>query len=230
MLWFVSSMFRAPRVYVLGWETEAVIEIEETNGGRHVARLAAPVLQYLGDHPGVRLSPAEVGRLATSGPEDGARLGAWLERAGLLEGDPDEGYALAARGGRLRRGSRGLILLVEDHASIAGMTETLLSSEGYTVIIVRNPLEAHALLRALRFDMILTDSFGPTLELAVRVLGPLLRRSAGTPVVLFTTHHWDPTRVQAEGFTDIVPQPFTVEPFLTRIDQLAAQRHAVGRS
>lgn len=205
-----------------------MIETEEASGARYAARMAAPVLQFLGDHPGVRLTAAEAGRLSCSSPEDGARLVAWLEHAGLLEGGAGAGYALAPPTGRRHRRTRALILLVEDHASIAGMTESLLTSEGYTVIIVRNPLEAHALLRAVRFDMILTDSFGPTLELAVRVLGPLLRRSAGTPVVLFTAHHWNPTRVQAEGFTDIIPQPFTVEPFLARIDQLAEQRQTAN--
>ena len=219
-----------------GPEVAVVMEIgasDETGSvaePRSAARLAAPVLRHLGEHPGVRLTVAEMARLVAAAPQDGEQLARWLLRAGLIEraaGAGDEpSYALATAP---RTASRpGLILLVEDHANVAYRTEGLLASEGYAVVIARNPLEAHALLRVLHFDLILTDSFGPTLELSVRVLAPLLRRAACTPVVLFTAHRWDGGRVQAEGFTDIIHQPLAVEPFLQRVDRLLAQRQAAG--
>jgi CheY-like chemotaxis protein len=151
-----------------------------------------------------------------------------MERSGLLHREVVDGesrYSLIAPWDQRRR-AHPLILLVEDHASIAGMTEAMLTSEGYNVVLARNPIEAHALLRSVAFDVILTDSFSPTLDLAVRVLGPLLRRGAGTPVVLFTAHHWNPARVQAEGFAELITKPFDVEPFLARVEQLAAVHQA----
>ncbi len=200
-------------------------------GMRGVSRLGAPVLRHLAEHPGQQLTSAEIGSLAAVGPEDSRRLVLWLERAGLLLRDSsgeEPLYMLADPAEQRQRRTRPLILLVEDHASIAGMTETVLTSEGYSVVMVRNPMEAHVILRVVTFDIILTDSFSPTLDLAVRVLGPLLRRSAVTPVVLFTAHHWNASRVQAEGFTEIITKPFEVDAFLARIEQLAAMHSVAG--
>jgi CheY-like chemotaxis protein len=190
-----------------------------------VARLSAVVLRHLADHPDVHLTEAELGAISGVGPGDVRRLVERLERSGLLQREAANGeprFSLVAPWDQRRRRTRPLILLVEDHASVAGMTEAMLTSEGYNVVLARNPMEAHALLRAVAFDVILTDSFSPTLDLAVRVLGPLLRRAAGTPVVLFTAHHWNPAQVQAEGFTELITKPFDVEPFLARVEQLAA--------
>lgn len=203
-------------------------------GTQGVSRLAAPVLRHFAEHPGARLSDDALGSIAGVAPRDGHRLGEWLERIGLLDRFDGNGtgarpiYALADPNEQRQRRTRPLIMLVEDEASVAGMTEAVLTSEGYNVVLVRNPLEAHVILRVIAFDVILTDSFSPTLELAVRVLGPLLRRSAGTPVVLFTAHRWNPARVQAEGFTEIVTKPFAVDAFLARMEQLTASHRAAG--
>jgi CheY-like chemotaxis protein len=196
--------------------------------------LVAPVLRHFAEHPGARLSDDAIGSLAGMTARDGHRLGEWLERIGLLDRIHADGtgagtaYALTDPNEQRQRRSRPLVLLVEDEASVAGMTEAVLTSEGYSVVLVRNPLEAHVILRVIAFDAILADSFSPTLELAVRVLGPLLRRSAGTPVVLFTAHHWNPARVQAEGFTEIVTKPFQVDAFLARMEQLTSSHRAAG--
>jgi CheY-like chemotaxis protein len=211
-------------------EFEASAGLEPPATLRSAARLAAPVLRHLGDHADVRLTASEMARVAGASPQEGEQLTAWLLRAGLVQralGAGDEpAYVLATGTRRATRG--GLVLLVEDHTSVACRTEGLLASEGYTVVIARNPLEAHALLRALSFDLILTDSFGPTLELSVRVLAPLLRRAVCTPVVLFTAHHWEVARVQAEGFTDIIHQPLAVEPFLQRVERLLELRQTAS--
>jgi len=203
-----------------------------SRGGKQgVSRLASVVLRRLSEHPGELLTEAQIGALAEI---DGARarqLTAWLERAGLLLSVGDDGaptYALAEPWEQRRRRQRPLILLVEDHGSIAGMTEAVLTSEGHSVVLVRNPLEAHVILRIVTFDVILTDSFSPTIDLAVRVLGPLLRRSAGTPVVLFTAHHWNPERVQAEGFTEIITKPFDIDVLLERVERLCAIHRTAG--
>lgn len=199
-----------------------------------VSRLAAPVLRHLAEQPGAQLSDDTLGSLAGVSPRDGRRLGEWLQRAGLLDRLPGNGaaggavYTLADPTEQRQRRTRPLVLLVEDEASVAGMTEAVLTSEGYGVVLVRNPLEAHVILRVIAFDAILSDSFSPTLELTVRVLGPLLRRSAGTPVVLFTAHHWNSARVQAEGFTEIVTKPFEVDDFLARMEQLTTSHRAAG--
>ncbi len=200
-------------------------------GTQGVSRLAAPVLRHFAENPGARLSDETIGSLAGVTPRDGRRLGEWLERVGLLDRGASGGQAistLADPSEQRQRRTRPLVLLVEDEASVAGMTEAVLTSEGYGVVLVRNPLEAHVILRVIAFDAILSDSFSPTLELTVRVLGPLLRRSAGTPVVLFTAHHWNPARVQAEGFTEIVTKPFEVEEFLARMEQLTASQRTAG--
>lgn len=200
-------------------------------GTQGVSRLAAPVLRHFAENPGARLTDATIGSLAGVGPRDGRRLGEWLERSGLLDRDLAEGepaYLLADPSEQRRRRTRPLVLLAEDEATVAGMTEAVLTSEGYNVVLVRNPIEAHIILRVIAFDVILADSFSPTLELTIRVLGPLLRRSAGTPVVLFTAHHWNATRVQAEGFTEIITKPFAVDTFLARMEQLTASHRAAG--
>lgn len=201
-------------------------------GTQGVSRLAAPVLRHFAENPGARLSDDVIGSIAGVTPRDGHRLGEWLQRTGLLDRHAGNGtggqaaYTLADPNEQRQRRTRPLILLVEDEASVAGMTEAVLTSEGYSVVLVRNPLEAHVILRVIAFDAILADSFSPTLELTVRVLGPLLRRSAGTPVVLFTAHHWNPARVQAEGFTEIVTKPFQVDTFLSRM--LRERRNSPG--
>lgn len=200
-------------------------------GTRGVSRLAAPVLRHLAEHPGARLTQREIRSLTGVDPHDGQRLAEWLLRIGLLQRDAageEPLYVLADAWEQRRARTRPLILLVEDQGSIANMTEALLTSEGYNVVLAHNPIEAHVILRVVSFDVILTDSFSPTLDLAMRVLGPLLRRSAATPVVLFTAHHWDAARVQAEGFTEIMHKPFDVEPFLARIERLAALHHPAG--
>jgi CheY-like chemotaxis protein len=171
------------------------------------------------------MTEPQIGATAGVGPGDTRRLVDRLERAGLLvrdEAADGSGFTLAPAWEQRSRRTRPLILLVEDHTSVASMTEAVLASEGYNVVLTRNPLEAHALLRAIAFDVILTDAFSPTLDLAVRVLGPLLRRATGTPVVLFTAHHWNTMRVQAEGFSEIITKPFDVEQFLDRIEQLSS--------
>jgi CheY-like chemotaxis protein len=200
-------------------------------GTRGVSRLAAPVLRHLADHPGTRVNEREICLLSGVDPHDGQRLAEWLHRLGLLRRETageQSLYELADAWEQRRSRTRPLILLVEDHSSVASMTEAVLTSEGYNVVLVRNPMEAHVILRVVNFDVILTDSFSPTLDLAVRVLGPLLRRSTVTPVVLFTAHHWDAARVQAEGFTEIIHKPFDVEDFLARIEQLAALHNTAG--
>jgi two-component system, OmpR family, response regulator VicR len=207
-----------------------------TNGGsgggkQGVSRLAAFVLRQFGEHPGRPLSEAEIGSLAGVDLREARQLVAWLERAGLLEPAPSQGHPalmLPDPPEQRRLRTRPLVLLVEDHASIAGMTEAVLTSEGYNVVLVRNPLEAHVILRVVTFDVILTDSFSPTIDLAARVLAPLLRRSAGTPVVLFTAHHWNPDRVHAEGFSEIITKPFDIDALLARVDQLRAIHRTAG--
>jgi CheY-like chemotaxis protein len=193
-------------------------------GTRGVSRLSAPVLRHMAENPGAILTPADVRALAGVDADDGERLVSWLERTGLLvvaSSGNEPVYRLADAWEQRRRRSRPLILLVEDHNVITSITEAVLTSEGYNVVLVRNPPEAHTILRVVAFDLILTDSFGPTLDLAMRVLGPVLRRSTGTPVVLFTDHRWNPARVQAEGFTEMITKPFEVEEFLSRVEQLA---------
>jgi len=178
----------------------------------------------MAENPGAILTRADVRALAGVDADEENSLVSWLERSGLLLVDStgnEPVYRLADALEQRRRRGRPLILLVEEHGAIAGMTETVLTSEGYNVVLVRNPREAHTILRVIAFDLILTDSFGPTLDLAMRVLGPVLRRSTGTPVVLFTDHHWNPTGVQAEGFTEIITKPFKVEDLLSRVEQLA---------
>ena len=210
---------------------------EVDGSARGVARRGTAVLRYLSEHPGQLVTGAQIRSLAGAGSDEGRRVLTWLQRAGLLLAAGDAGdddllqepvYRLADAWTQRQRRVRPLILLVEDHSSIAGMTETVLTSEGYNVVLARNPMEAHAILRVVAFDVILTDSFSPTLDLAVRVLGPLLRRSTGTPVVLFTSHHWNPGRVQAEGFTEIITKPFDVERFLARIEQFAPMHQHAG--
>jgi len=202
-----------------------------SRGVRGVSRLAAPVLRHLSEHPDSRLTEPDLSSLAGVSASDGRQLAAWMERTGLLLRDAagvEPAYTLADPTEQRQRRPRPLILLVEDHASVAGMTEAVLTSEGYNVVLVRNPMEAHVILRIVTFDVILTDSYSPTLDLAVRVLGPLLRRSTCTPVVLFTAHHWNAARVQAEGFTEIITKPFEVDAFIARIEQLAAAHRTAG--
>lgn len=210
----------------------AVNRAEGSRGGRQgVSRLASAVLRRLSEQPGEPLTEAQIGALADIDGHEARQLTAWLERAGLLLPVADKGapaYALTEAWEQRRRRQRPLILLVEDHSSIAGMTEAVLTSEGYSVVLVRNPLEAHVILRIVTFDVILTDSFSPTIDLAVRVLAPLLRRSAGTPVVLFTAHHWNPERVQAEGFMELITKPFDIDVLLTRVERLCAIHRTAG--
>src|SRR5438105_10592843 len=107
-------------------------------GSRGVSRLAVPVLRHLAEHPEARLTEREIQALSGVDPHDAQRLAQWLTRSGLLrrhDGGEEAVYDLAYARQQRRARTRPLIMLVEDHNSIAGMTEAVLTSEGYNVVL-----------------------------------------------------------------------------------------------
>jgi two-component system OmpR family response regulator len=135
-------------------------------------------------------------------------------------------YRLAARDGGFRRAPR--VLLAEDDPTLAALIVALLDGEGYAVVAVRNPIEAHTILRMCEFDLVLMEAFSPTWSLTTRMLAPLLRRAGATPIVILTDHSWSESSAQADGVAAIIHKPFDVNALVDRVGDFVRRDLAVS--
>ncbi len=121
-----------------------------------------------------------------------------------------------------REAGSGTILLVEDEDAVRSLVETILTSDGYRVLVAESPEQATGICRAFpgTIDVLLTDVVMPDMsgpELAERLLG--LR--SGLRVVYMSGYageHLDEQGVNAEG-ASLLQKPFTAAVLEEKIRQ-----------
>jgi PAS domain S-box-containing protein len=122
-----------------------------------------------------------------------------------------------------REPGSGTVLLVEDEDAVRSLVETILTSDGYKVLVADSPEEATGICRAFpgTIDVLLTDVVMPEMsgpELAERLLG--LR--SGLKVVYMSGYageHLDEQGVSAEG-ASLLQKPFTAAALEEKIRQV----------
>jgi signal transduction histidine kinase/ActR/RegA family two-component response regulator len=134
----------------------------------------------------------------------GTTISIWLPMSGTAATAMDETPR------ELPQGDGEAVLIVDDEASLVGVTEEMLAELGYNPIGVVSSTGALQVFRAdpLRFDVVLTDETMPELagtELA-REIGAL---RPGTPVILMTGQAGDDfaQRAKAAGVREILRKP-----------------------
>jgi CheY-like chemotaxis protein len=114
------------------------------------------------------------------------------------------------------------ILIVDDEAAILEFVGEALCEEGYSVVLAATLAEALAALVGRRVDLVLADSLlPPPLAYADQqwdALRQILHHAGLAPVVIFTAYQ--PaffTDYRKHGFHDLLPKPFDLDQFLTRV-------------
>lgn len=124
--------------------------------------------------------------------------------------------------------SRGLLLLVEDHADLAATLCEELESRGFTVDHAADGAAGLALATAQPFDLVILDWALPRLA-GVEVCRQLRQRRIATPVLMLTARDQVEDRIEGldAGADDYLVKPFHVDELAARIEALL--RRARGR-
>ena len=115
------------------------------------------------------------------------------------------------------------ILIAEDDPSLAEVEAELLTEAGYDVACVSTPAEAHSLVQAAAWDLLLVDSFSRSYRQPEAADISFLRSlAARAPVILVTGRAWA-TKVRAVdlGIAAIVSKPYDIDQFLQVIGSIA---------
>jgi DNA-binding NtrC family response regulator len=111
------------------------------------------------------------------------------------------------------------ILLVEDEATIARVTEIVLRGEGYDVETVSSQEKALERLADPSIGIVIADTDrGGASNLGGSV--PLLDAAGGRPVILFTAHHFSGLAVSEAGFAGYVRKPYDIDDLVRTIDRV----------
>lgn len=133
------------------------------------------------------------------------------------------------------------VLVVDDEANLRKVLGALLRREGYRVLTAADGDEAWSLLADERVDVILSDLRMPGLD-GMQLLGRVVDRYRGVPVVMLTAHGTVDTAVDAMklGAFDYLTKPFDKEELRAIIRKAAAHarlresepgvRHSGGES
>jgi signal transduction histidine kinase/two-component SAPR family response regulator len=115
------------------------------------------------------------------------------------------------------------ILLVDDNASLRGLTEMQLTDEGYDVVCAAGGAEALALIErdARRFDVIVTDFAMPLIS-GLEVIRLARNVRSNWPAVIITGH--SDVAAIADRPTDVplVTKPFSVEDLVRAISEASS--------
>lgn len=116
------------------------------------------------------------------------------------------------------------ILIVEDEATIVRVLETILTANGYQVLVAETGPQALAMASSHCPDLILLDLGLPGMD-GAEVLRRL-REWSGTPVLVVSARDAESEKVKAFdlGADDYITKPFGTSELLARIR--AARRHA----
>jgi CheY-like chemotaxis protein len=129
------------------------------------------------------------------------------------------------------KGSRELILLVDDEEEISTLASTILAAEGYQVILAKDGFEALKIYRQMgkRIGLVILDFFLPVMDGDVvfdelRVLNPDIN-------VVLSSGFAEQTKLGsmlACGLRGFIPKPYSREKLLEQVRvTLDAERHAV---
>jgi DNA-binding response OmpR family regulator len=110
------------------------------------------------------------------------------------------------------------ILIVEDEPGIAFALENDLVTEGYTVTVVDDGIQAVVRARSGRFDLILLDVLLPNKD-GFEVCRELRRGGLTTPIILLTARTQDAEKVLGLdlGADDYITKPFSPRELRARI-------------
>ena len=114
------------------------------------------------------------------------------------------------------------ILLIEDDVAVQELMQLLLEEEGYAVIVARTPADASALLKAVAFDLVITDGFSAAATAVVTSTLDVLAAAGATPVALFTAHRMELEAARAAGFRDLIEKPFNLDALEHQVRTLLA--------
>lgn len=122
------------------------------------------------------------------------------------------------------------ILLVEDNPDLADAIVRRMRRSGHAVDWQRDGLEAAAVLRYQRFDLVVLDIGLPRLD-GVRILAGLRERGDATPVLMLTARDGIEDRVRAldVGADDYLAKPFDFREFEARCRVLLRRNRGQAR-
>jgi CheY-like chemotaxis protein len=112
--------------------------------------------------------------------------------------------------------ARTCILVVEDDLLIRFMVSDGLRDEGYHVIEAYNADEALTILKTAVPDMVIRDVRMPGSIDGIELL-KLVRDSFPTLPVIMTSGHLDPTQARAEGATQFIAKPYSMEALIESV-------------
>ncbi len=114
------------------------------------------------------------------------------------------------------------ILVVEEEPDIARLLRMMLEDEGYTVLLASSLEAATTQLAQTPVDLVLTDSFSPSVATALEVAQPLLAVAGRTPVVLLTGYGVTQEDARGSGFSGVIGKPFALDDLLDQVRSFLA--------
>jgi PAS domain S-box-containing protein len=121
-----------------------------------------------------------------------------------------------------RKAGSGTILLVEDEDAVRGLVETILTSDGYQMLVANSPAQAIDIFRNFpgSIDVLLTDVVMPEIS-GPELAEHLLALRPGLKVIYMSGYageHLDQEGVNAEG-SSLLQKPFTAAALEEKIRQ-----------
>ncbi len=115
------------------------------------------------------------------------------------------------------------IFIAEGEAEIAKLLRLMLEDEGYTVLLAPSLEAALTQLAHTPVDLVLTDSFSPSVTTVLAVPQPLLAAAGSTPVVLLTGYGVTDDEARGAGFAGVIGKPFAFDDLLDQVRGFLAQ-------
>jgi two-component system, NtrC family, response regulator GlrR len=109
------------------------------------------------------------------------------------------------------------LLLIEDDASVARLTQLVLESEGYSVEVSNDHASASTLLARQRYDLVLADTELGDRTRTLDGLAQLAAIARATPVLLFSAHRFSSREIESAGLAGAIQKPYDIEDLLQKI-------------
>ena len=121
------------------------------------------------------------------------------------------------------------ILLVEDEASIARLTELVLRDAGYDVEAVSNQAKAMEQITDPSLGLVIadTDKGGAS---RLSGLAPLLAAAGTRPVILFTAHHFSDSAIKDAGFAGYIQKPYDIDDLVATVNRVLKESGRLPQS
>jgi two-component system, chemotaxis family, chemotaxis protein CheY len=197
----------------------------------HIRALAAEVVSSLASDPHRAQVPNDLAARCGQPVEQVTQACAALERWGLIDVMPSGEFMLREAP---PRAAAPLILLVENTVAVAHVVDALLESDGYAVLLAGTLSLALRLTRAVRFNLVIADSFANSAAAGLERLAELRDAVRPTPLLIFTAHRdFTDDMARAAGYSGVLPKPFDIDDLLARVAQAitpSRDYHAGGRA